>query len=188
MNCYICGAGKAEDRCVRCKRNICATHRTYIERRVVCEFCSADIGELEKLIHSLEKEAAQTQAAIAGLESSRAAIGAGDYDRMIKQRLRYGWIPALLMLVILAALQFGAHVKLDVLHYFLGAVIAAAAMLFWLIFRYVKTVAAYPSQRSALDQDISKVRKLLEEFESKRRQNEQLLRQRVTEIARLTFE
>lgn len=188
MNCYICGAGKAEDRCVRCKRNICATHRTYIERRVVCEFCSADIGELEKLIHSLEKEAVQAKTAITSLESARAAIGAGDYDRMIKKKVRYCFIPAVLIVVIFLALQLGAHVKLSVLHYFLGAVVAAAATLFWFIFCYVQTIAAYPAQRSALDQETAKANKLLADLENTRRQNEQLLRQKVAEIARLTFE
>lgn len=188
MNCYICGAGKAEDRCVRCKKNVCNTHKTYVQRRVVCEFCAGEIGNLEQLIQSLERDAVQAKATIASLETARGGIGAGDYERLIKKKLWYCSLPAIGMVVVLVALQFGARMDLRLWHYFLGVVVGAGAVLFWIIFRYVKTVAAYPAQRNALDQDIAKAKKFLAGIETKRQSNEELLRQKVAEIARLTYE
>ncbi len=192
-NCYICGLEKAGSRCVRCKKNVCGSHYSYIESRVICDFCGAgELRELEEKVRAVEKEMSQKKTELERLCRKRDAIDSprspDSQSAAIRQYAGAGFGAVAFLIVLLALLEWSAGVDFKLAHYLLVNGAAVAILLALTALAIKKRAEARSSQHRAVAESITETEGLLAGLELARQDHEKIISQKKAEIARLTLE
>lgn len=193
VNCYICGHEKAGSRCVRCKKNVCENHHSYIETRIICDFCgAAELRQLEEESHALEKQISQTRTRLEELYRRRSKIDAPDspYSQSAATKgYLVGFVAAAILLALLLAIVgwvSGADFK--VAHYLLSTAAVAAVVLPLMLRSINKKARARSAQHRAVAESINEGEALLSDLERRRENQETIIKGKKADIARLTLE